>query len=519
MAVRRSHTAVSIPIGVDFGTTHTIVAVADGGNYPVLSLPFSIGGDILSSDHVPSRIALYQGRTYYGPAADQCFRSHYKSGAILIPSIKRMLYEWYVGMTLETRDGEFEVESLLTGYLTAVRKAILESLDLKKADLETVIAVPANASSSQRYVTLSCFRAAGFKVLKILDEPVASGIQFVRERYKRWDRVKSDVMIYDLGGGTFDTTLLAIDNGRYDPVISRGINRLGGDDFDLILLELVEKEAGRRFEGDERLDLLQRVREAKESMGPYTQKLHIDVGDDDVVSVPVKTFLDASTPLLDRTLDLVDQVLEETKGRPDPPDRIVLVGGSSLLPLVSKALRDRYGRARIRQGLYPLASVAIGAAMQAETPELEVIDRLTNHFGVIRVREGGDEYVDVIFEKGRRLPKKGKLASVERPGYDPRHNIGRFQYLECDDVDPETGKAKGQTAFWNAVLFPYDRGINPDGAVPDGLTEADISATKDLINERITEEYFLDEFGIITSRISRSVQDNFASCYNLFRRF
>ena len=419
MATRKSRTTASIRVGVDFGTTHTIVAVADDGNYPVLSLPFTLDGDILSTDHVPSRIALYKGKAWYGPAADQCFRSHYKSGAVLIPSIKRMLYEWYEGMTLETREGSFEVETLLTGYLASVRKAILEAMALKKADLETVIAVPANASSSQRYVTLSCFRAAGFKIIKILDEPVASGIQFVRERYKRWDRVKSDVMIYDLGGGTFDTTLLAIENGRYDPVVSRGITRLGGDDFDRILLDLVEKEAGCAFDDDDQLDMLQRVREAKESMGPYTQKLHLDV-DDDVVSVPVKTFLDASTPLLEQTLDLVDRVLEETKGRPDPPDRIVLVGGGSLLPLVSKALRDRYGRAKIHQGLYPLASVAIGAAMQAENPDLEVIDRLTNHFGVIRIREDGDEYVDVIFEKGRRLPKKGKQAFVERAGYDPQ---------------------------------------------------------------------------------------------------
>jgi molecular chaperone HscA len=517
LATRRSRTTVSIRVGVDFGTTHTIVAVADDGNYPVLSLPFALDGDIVSTDHVPSRIALFQGKAYYGPAADWCFRSHYKSGVVRIPSIKRLLYEWYEGMTLETREGSFEVETLLTGYLAAIRKAILAAMDLKKAHLETVIAVPANASSSQRYVTLSCFRAAGFKVLRILDEPVASGIQFVRERYKRWDRVKSDVMIYDLGGGTFDTTLLAIDNGKYDPVVTRGISRLGGDDFDRILLDLVEKEIGRRFEDDDLLDMLQQVRDAKESMGPYTQKLHLDVGDD-VVSVPVKTFLDASTPLLNQTLDLVDRVLEETRGRSEPPDRIVLVGGGSLLPLVPKTLRDRYGRAKIHQGLYPLASVAIGAAMQAENPDLEVVDRLTNHFGVIRVRADGYEYVDVIFEKGRRLPKKGKQSFVERPGYDPRHNIGRFQYLECDDVDPKTGKARGQKVLWNTVLFPYDRNLNPDGAVPEGLSISDIATTHDLRDERITEEYFLDEYGIITSRISRSVQDNFTSCHNLYRR-
>ena len=86
------------------------------------------------------------------------------------------------------------------------------------------------------------------------------------------------------------------------------------------------------------------------------------------------------------------------------------------------------------------------------------------------------------------------------------------------DVDPKTGKARGQKVLWNTVLFPYDRNLNPDGAVPEGLSISDIATTHDLRDERITEEYFLDEYGIITSRISRSVQDNFTSCHNLYRR-
>ena len=381
--------------------------------------------------------------------------------------------------------------------------------------VEAVIAVPANASSSQRFVTLNCFREAGFKVLRILDEPCASGIQFVRERYKRWDRVEADVVIYDLGGGTFDTTMLTIRRGVYDPVLTRGISRLGGDDFDQALLELVESQLERKFDDRERIHMFQVVREVKENIGPYTQKLYIETPEG-MVSVPIKTFLDQARPLMERTIELVQHVLTEAASSA-APDRIVLVGGGSLLSVVPKILRERFGRTKIHQGLYPFASVAMGAAMQAGQADIAVQDRLTNHFGVLRVREDGAEYVDVIFEKGMPLPRPGQRAHVVRPAYDPRYNIGRFQYLECDEVAWPRGEAVGHPAYWNRIYFPYDRHLNPDGSLPE-LNEDLIEATESLRHERIQEEYFLDEYGIVTSRISRTVQDQFSSCFNLFRR-
>ena len=507
---------MAVRVGVDFGTTHTLVALADQGNYPVLSLPFAYNGEILVRDHVPTALTFHQGRLYYGPAATACFLEHFEDGAFLVPSIKRTLQSWHEGRELSLGETSLPTTELLTGFLKEIHAAILRALDLDQAEIEAVIAVPANASSSQRYVTLACFRRAGFKVLKILDEPCASGIQFVRERYKRWDKVEADVVIYDLGGGTFDTTLLSIQRDHYDPVLSRGISRLGGDDFDEVLLNLVEEDLGETFTGRERVEMLQMVRSAKESIGPYTQKLHLDTRRG-VSSVSVKDFQEAARPLLDRSMDLVERVLADTVGRSQPPDRIVLVGGGSLLPLVPKTLRERFGRTKVHQGIYPFASVAIGAAIKSASPELEVQDRLNNNFGVVRVREDGSEYVDVIFEKGCKLPGPGRTILVRRPPYDPRYNIGRFRYLECDDVDPDSGQACGETVHWNEILFPYDRAINQDGHVPLDLLQTLIENSDQLREERILEEYSVDEFGIITTRISRTVQDNFSGCYNLFR--
>ncbi|MBF0528049.1 MAG: Hsp70 family protein [Deltaproteobacteria bacterium] len=505
-----------VRVGVDFGTTHTLVALADAGNYPILRLPFEYEGEILHREHVPSCITWFNEKLYYGPAAMKCFLEHFEEGAVMVPSIKRFLQDWSENREISLGPANFFVADLLTGFLSAIHKAILQALEVDEVLIESVIAVPANASSSQRYVTLNSFHQAGFKVLRILDEPCAAGIQFVRERYKRWDRVEADVLIYDLGGGTFDTTLLSIRRGHYDPLLSRGISRLGGDDFDEILLKLVEDRLEYKFEGRERVEMLQAARTVKESIGSYTQKLHVDTSQG-VVSVPIKEFQDEAHPLMERTIDLVDELLSETKGLPESPDRIVLVGGGSLLALVPKALRDRFGRSKIHVSLYPFASVAIGAAIQAVSPDLTVQDRLNNNFGVIRVGQGGVDYVDVIFEKGRRLPPADQVYQVSRPAYDPRHNIGRFRYLECDEVDPATRQIKGDCVYWNEIFFPYDRNLHINGQAPK-LDPSIIVETEALRQERIKEEYFLDEFGIVTARISRMVLDNYSASFNLYRR-
>ena len=325
------------------------------------------------------------------------------------------------------------------------------------------------------------------------------------------------MIIYDLGGGTFDVTYLSIRRGEFDPVLSKGISRLGGDDFDEVLLDLVEQEIGRHFQGADRMEMLQVVREVKENIGPYTQKLHVDTRYG-LASLPVKTFFDAARPLMERTIELVDGVMSEVAGKHAEPDRIVLVGGGSLMPLAPKILRERFGRSRLHHGLYPFASVAIGASIQAGSPEIEVLDRLTRHFGVVRVKENSEEYVDVIFKKGLPLPDPGKVLTARKPLYDPRFNIGSFQYLECGELDEITGQVVDEPVYWNKIFFPFDRTLNPDGQSPVEIETIPIDPTENLREERILEEYILDEFGIITAKISRTVRDNYTSFYNLFRK-
>ncbi len=506
-----------IRVGVDFGTANTIVVLADNGNYPVLTLPFNYGGETLLTDHAPSCVTLFNGKLYHGPAAVKCRLDHAGDGAVLVRSLKRELYDWYEGKTLLSHGVDLPVETVLTGFLSEIRRAVLRALDVKRAEIEAVIAVPANASSSQRYITLHCFREAGFKVIRILDEPCASGIQFVRERYKKWDRVSADVVIYDLGGGTFDCTFLTIRGERFDPIFSRGISRLGGDDFDEALLKLFEQKNGLAFAPASRPEMLEQAREIKESLTPYTKNLHAETPSG-VVSIPVQEFQEALEPFLSKTLELVRDILNFAGQRNLQPERFILVGGSTLLPFVPRKMRTIFGKSKVHIGLYPLSSVAMGAARQAEEASLTVTDRLQNHFGVIRVREDHSDYVDIIFSKGQVLPQPGQTLKAFRGPYDPRYNIGRFRYLECDAVDRNTGQSIGEPLYWNEILFPFDRNLNPDGFLAVELRPEDIYSTDDLRGEAIVEEYSLDEYGIVTVRIARTVQDCYGSSYNLFRR-
>ncbi|MFH1137134.1 MAG: Hsp70 family protein [Pseudomonadota bacterium] len=506
-----------IKLGIDLGTTHTMLVRADAPDYPVLSLPFEYRGKRLVVDRVPTAITLYQGKYYFGPAAEACFLDRFDEGALLRGSLKRLLHNWREGQTVEFDNASPLVDDLLTAFLQELRAAALRSLKIKNADIEAVIAVPANASSSQRFVTLDCFKRAGFDVLHILDEPSASGIQFIHERYKRWDRVETEAVIYDLGGGTFDACLLSIEKGRRRPVLSLGINRLGGDDFDEALLELGREKLGRELGGREKARLLRRAREVKESIGPYTQKLELDFGDQ-IVSLTVKEYYEALAPWLDRTADLVERLSLASRGTGDGPSRVVMVGGGSLLPLAAKKLRDRFGRARVHLGSRPFASVALGCAIQAGRPDIRTPDRLHNHFGVMRVREDRGEYIDIIFEKGTVLPPRGETVRVEKGPYPPWHDIGRFRYLEFNDWDDETRNIRGDRVDWNEIIFPFDRDLTPDDGPSVDLEVKPVVSTLKLETEKILEEYFLDSHGIITVRLSRTVQDDFSNCYNLFRK-
>src|SRR5207253_6155206 len=141
--------------------------------------------------------------------------------------------------------------------------------------LEVAIGIPANSNSNQRFLTIEGFRLAGFRVAGVYDEPSAAGIEYAhRYRNKGMTRKRDNLLVYDLGGGTFDCSVIRLTGDDHSVITSSGINKLGGDDFDAVLL--VMAEAGSLPDQDR---LLESCRVAKERLNPNSRRISIGLGD------------------------------------------------------------------------------------------------------------------------------------------------------------------------------------------------------------------------------------------------
>lgn len=247
-----------------------------------------------------------------------------------------------------------------------------------------VITVPAYFSDAQRQATRDAGEIAGLEVVRILNEPTAAALAYGSDR--EGDRT---VLVYDLGGGTFDVSLVQVSGDVTEVLASHGNNRLGGDDFDQLLLDLVLARfvaaGGPDVRGDRRAmsRLLRAAEEAKKrlSFEPYTRLREEHLADRD--GVPVHLDLEVSREeyerlirhLVESTLDSVHRALADAGKRPDQVDEILLVGGATRTPLVSALLRETTGLAP-RQEVHPDLCVALGAGVLAARLGGHDIDRV-----------------------------------------------------------------------------------------------------------------------------------------------
>ncbi|MFZ0529368.1 MAG: Hsp70 family protein, partial [Propionicimonas sp.] len=232
-------------LGIDFGTTRTIVARADRGNYPVVGF-LDADGDTV--EYFPSLIALDGDQPVFGFEALAAARA----GAASLRSVKRLLGEPGVAADTEVRLGGrgFALLPLLTGFLRALRRTLSESSDLAGElaggeNIPIVASVPAHAHGAQRFLTLEAFRQAGFGVAGLVNEPSAAGFEYTHRLGGTLTARRDRVLVYDLGGGTFDASLVSVAGGSHEVIGSVGVNRLGGDDFDAVLADLALAAAGR----------------------------------------------------------------------------------------------------------------------------------------------------------------------------------------------------------------------------------------------------------------------------------
>jgi molecular chaperone DnaK (HSP70) len=498
-----------VKIGIDFGTTRVVVAVADRGNYPLVNFEAPDGQ---VRDWFPSLLAVCEEQRLYGWEA---LAKQGEPGWTVVRSLKRWLRNAGPQSELEIGAQRVAVAQALTEMMMALRHELLEKSTLgagKYDALQVMLGVPANADSNQRFLTQEAARAVGFEVLGLLNEPSAAAVEFAyRNSSERKRRAKGGLLVYDLGGGTFDVSLVALGENEHTVIASDGIPDLGGDEFDEILARLILTEAGRPKSTEESLTpaewflLFDECREKKEALNTNSRKVTVDLervrknwGE---ASVGVDAFYEQCRPLVEASRkvaeDLVAAHPEETI------DTLYLTGGGSELPSVARVLRETFGR-RVKRSAYMRSATAIGLAIRAEGHEARPFrDQFTKHFGVWREADAGHNVVfDVIFPRGLRLPSRGEEPLRIERAYQPAHNIGYFRYLECAQLDPNH-QPEGEISNWDEILVPFDPELRDS-----------VDAKKEMVrrfaapqNQTIEEVYTCDANGDVRVKIHNTLTE------------
>ena len=230
-------------LGVDFGTTTTAIAIVDRGNYPIVSF---VNNNDDTVDFVPSIIALDGDRLIYGFDAEDAARG----GAPHLRSFKRLLSDPSVTDTSTLRLGNHSISILdaLTGFLSYVEHQLRTNSSVASLPasepLEALVGVPAHAWSAQRFLTLEAFRRAGWDVLAMVNEPSAAGFEYTHRHAGTLNSKRTAILVYDLGGGTFDASIVSATGTLHEVMGSRGLNMVGGDDFDVVLANRLAAAAG-----------------------------------------------------------------------------------------------------------------------------------------------------------------------------------------------------------------------------------------------------------------------------------
>ena len=482
-------------LGVDFGTTRTIVASVDRGNYPVVSFLDSSGD---AHEYFPSVVALDGDDLCYGFDALEAG----ERGAPTVRSFKRALASPDVSPETTIRIGGTDVRILdvMTGFFDALRTALESGSTARTAGraggVNAVVAVPAHAHGAQRFLTLEAFRRAGFEVDALLNEPSAAGFEYTHRQGRTVTSRRTRVIVYDLGGGTFDASLVNVDGKSHEVLDSLGLNHLGGDDFDVVLAECALIRAGisrealtpRSFAA-----LVEECRGAKEQLAPQSKRIALEV-DGSPLMLTVDDFYSACAPLVEATVEAMRPLvggLDEAVPVMTDIAGIYLVGGASSLPLVPRLLREHFGR-RVHRSPYPAASTAIGLAIAADaTAGYSLTDRLSRGFGVFReARDGKSLAFDPI------LPREAKLSATEAVmvsrQYPAFHNVGWFRFVEYGSVDP-SGQPRGDIVPFAEVIFPFDPALQ-------GLSAEELRAVpvrREDAGHQIEERYVIDPYGIV----------------------
>jgi molecular chaperone DnaK (HSP70) len=497
-------------LGIDFGTTRVVVAQVDRGNFPLVTFEAPDGQ---VHDWFPPVAAVNGDKRVYG--WDAIAEQEDDSWTVL-RSLKRHLRSANPHTMVPVAGQHIPLRQLMAEMMMALKTQLLEHSNAgtdqgggSTERIDVMLGVPANANSNQRFLTEEAAQAAGFTVLGLLNEPSAAAIEFAhRNSAERKHRAGSGLVVYDLGGGTFDVSLVTLGETEHTVEASDGIPSLGGDDFDEILAALVLESLGEgvKLKPSERYRLLEECREKKETLNPNTRKINIDLervrAGWEQVTLSAEEYYERCRPLIERTRAVVDDMLAAHSER--TLDTLYVTGGAAELPPVARILRESFGR-KVRRSAYMRSASAIGLAIRAAAltegsagqADDRLQDQFNRNFGIWRETDhGGTIYFDLIFPRGVLLPAAGEEPMRVERIYQPAHNIGHFRYLESSQLD-EHGQPKGEIANWDQILFPFDPKLQRD----QDLAAVQVGMLSNPNGLTIREEYTCDSAGSVRVNI------------------